>query len=38
MRPFRERMTKMSDNTEKAGVNTVAGAAVEVGSFVKLSK
>lgn len=30
--------TDHDHNTEKAGVNTVAGAAVEVGSFVKLSK
>lgn len=30
--------TDHDHNTEKAGVNTVAGAAVEPGSFVKLSK
>ena len=30
--------TDHDHNTEKAGVNAVAGAAVEVGSFVKLSK
>lgn len=30
--------TDHDHNTEKAGVNTVAGAAVEIGAFVKLSK
>lgn len=30
--------TDYDHNTEKAGVNTVAGAAVETGSFVRLSK